>query len=384
MKNASCRIGNDDNAKEFQIYNRHLVNKSLHALVQSRDKECVRTFGFRRPVPVHTLGLDTDEVGELSAYLRLNFPSYPFLPEILNIDFILHTCDSYDLPLESWHFEVKYSDELGALKTHTLMLMDMSTLLKSIISAARSTPAFRYYVKSQSDDTYVITYRVYEGEQNIDLGIGFKTILVGMVKTKYGSTTVKLDYRTKMEYEPSMKAPLLIHHCVPIPYPFIDTMTSKSESDVISTESFGSCFCLRSKKFSSLKRKLPGTVNTSPHFSEQTQSHTKLLSNSYYGNIEKAVSKSVIVVSPRQSFLSVTSPLNIEKGRFSCYLKESEREFYFEICNFAGLCQQALDESINFPADCFESLSKQLQYFVVMKEKFDRFIAEVNLVKNFG
>lgn len=36
----------------------------------------------------------------------------------------------------------------------------MSTLLKSIMAAARVTPTYRYYVRKQSPETFVILYRV--------------------------------------------------------------------------------------------------------------------------------------------------------------------------------------------------------------------------------
>ncbi|VDN17166.1 unnamed protein product [Gongylonema pulchrum] len=183
------------------------VGKFVHALVQSRTGAKVATFGYSISKYADSIGIQTDEIGEVSAYLKMNFPSYPVLPEQLNVDFLLHTVDGYDLPLESWRVSVLYNSAPDDNEFETLPCMDLGMLLKSALSAARVTPAFRYYVRSQSDSTYVVTYRVYEGAANIDLGEGQKSFALGKAIAKHGSVSVHLHYRTKMAYEQSMLSP---------------------------------------------------------------------------------------------------------------------------------------------------------------------------------
>lgn len=45
----------------------------IHALVQARSGEKVQTFGYRTPMAADCVGIETDEIGEVTAYLKRNF-----------------------------------------------------------------------------------------------------------------------------------------------------------------------------------------------------------------------------------------------------------------------------------------------------------------------
>lgn len=55
---------------------------------------------------------------------------------------------------------VNSNDVDEGVHVHSSLYHQMSTLLKSIMAAARVTPTYRYYVRKQSPETFVILYRV--------------------------------------------------------------------------------------------------------------------------------------------------------------------------------------------------------------------------------
>lgn len=63
------------------------------------------------------------------------------------------------MPLETWimSFDPNEKDE----ESQSQLYFIMSQLLRSVIAAARVTPCYRYYVKDQSADSYVVMYRVF-------------------------------------------------------------------------------------------------------------------------------------------------------------------------------------------------------------------------------
>lgn len=54
--------------------------------------------------------------------------------------------------------EGESEEKLTSVRTQ--LYHQMSVLLKSAMAAARVTPMFRYYVRHQSADTFIIFYRV--------------------------------------------------------------------------------------------------------------------------------------------------------------------------------------------------------------------------------
>jgi hypothetical protein len=128
------------------------------------------------------------------------FPPYS---TALNLDFLLYTADRDLLPLESWVIRVDKESVDENVHVHSNLYHQMSTLLKSVMAASRVTPTFRYYVKKQSPETFVILYRVYEGEPDLSLlGEGQKCRRIGLLPSPFGAVNVDLHYRTRMEILP--------------------------------------------------------------------------------------------------------------------------------------------------------------------------------------
>ena len=78
----------------------------------------------------------------------------------------------------------------------------MGILLKSLFSVSRSTPSYRL-ARKQGPDTFVICYRIYQGEpQYGHLGDGYQDTRVGVVSTPLGTFALSVAYRTKMLISP--------------------------------------------------------------------------------------------------------------------------------------------------------------------------------------
>lgn len=91
--------------------------------------------------------------------LNVNY-SYPPTVSSLNLDFWLYFPAGEVMQLETWVLSIDTSIRDEDDSVHRATYFSMSQLLKSAIASARVTPTFRYYVKNQSVDTYVIVYRV--------------------------------------------------------------------------------------------------------------------------------------------------------------------------------------------------------------------------------
>ncbi|VDN32114.1 unnamed protein product [Gongylonema pulchrum] len=89
----------------------------------------------------------------------------------------------------------------------TELYHQLGTLLKSALVASRMTPAYRYYVRKQSAETFVIMYRVYEKEPEMDLGDEQRRVNIGVVASPFGGFRIDLHYRTKMEITRLVKNP---------------------------------------------------------------------------------------------------------------------------------------------------------------------------------
>uniref|UniRef100_A0A914C2G9 Autophagy-related protein 13 n=1 Tax=Acrobeloides nanus TaxID=290746 RepID=A0A914C2G9_9BILA len=145
-----------------------------------------------------------DEIGEIAAYLKSGIKRFPPYASGLNLDFLLHTADGDSLPLETWVVRIDPTNTDENVNVHTHLYHQMSTLLKSIQTAARVTPTYRYYARKQSPETFVIFYRVFEGEPDLFLlGDDQRYVRLGSLPSPFGSLCVDLYYRTRMEIVPN-------------------------------------------------------------------------------------------------------------------------------------------------------------------------------------
>lgn len=126
------------------------------------------------------------------------------LPSIGNpvcVEISLRTVDGDAMVLEYWCLGVTEECDVNARVTYTVYNR-MGTMLKSLFSITRVTPAYKLS-RRQGSDSYVVCYRVFFGEPNVQcLGEGFQTKKLGAVGTPAGTLNCILSFRTKMTLTP--------------------------------------------------------------------------------------------------------------------------------------------------------------------------------------
>uniref|UniRef100_A0AC35U580 Multifunctional fusion protein Palmitoyltransferase Autophagy-related protein 13 n=1 Tax=Rhabditophanes sp. KR3021 TaxID=114890 RepID=A0AC35U580_9BILA len=185
---------------EFNKFVKSLATRLIQSIVQSRMGEKLNQDCSTCPQLTDWFNLKIDEIGEIATYLKKNVQLYPPKIDRINLEFFLYTCDHETLPLETWALYVDSSKIDNATNVQTELYHKMGNLLKSAISASRVLPAFRYYARNQSHDTFVILYRVSSGHCDTGcLGDNSKTHTLGELGSPYGSVCLDVHYRTKME-----------------------------------------------------------------------------------------------------------------------------------------------------------------------------------------
>ncbi|KAF8386596.1 hypothetical protein PRIPAC_75738, partial [Pristionchus pacificus] len=214
MRSEGTVIDDNDVYAFVKPYTKRFCNLMVQALVQSRQNEKYDTVGDMSTNSRAWFNLEQDEIGEITVHMKKTVVNYPPQIPSFSIDFILYTADGDTLPLETWcltyepltqnPFQSSTSGRVSpstVADTKSKFYKDLGIMLRSIIVAARMTPMHRYYVKKQSAETFVITYRVLEGRSTIDLGAECKKKDLGMVNAPYGNFCLQLCYRTKMEID---------------------------------------------------------------------------------------------------------------------------------------------------------------------------------------
>lgn len=199
----SSRIDNE--AKEFATFIRYFCTRAVQSIVQARMGKIIPHQCHPSPDHNNWFNVVIDEIGEIAAYLKSSVNrNYPPLSGSFTLDFILYTVGGDSLPLESWVIKLDKDDNDQTVNVHSALYNQLGTLLKSIIAASRATPTFRYYVKNQGPESFIIFYRVYEGEPDLSqLGEEQKFHRLGFLPSPFGTLSVHLHYRTKMELTPN-------------------------------------------------------------------------------------------------------------------------------------------------------------------------------------
>ena len=139
---------------------------------------------------------DSGEVqSEVKKALSGSIPS-PGLPLVCEVS--LKTAEGDSLVLEVWRLAVVAGGDPAVKVTHQVYNR-MSLLLKSLVTVARVTPAYKLS-RRQGPDSYVICYRVMLGDPvtPADLGEGALTARVGQVTSPVSTIVCCVDYRTNM------------------------------------------------------------------------------------------------------------------------------------------------------------------------------------------
>lgn len=197
--------------KEIDKFCRYLASKYVQVIVQSRLGEKQKTTS--RP---HST---------LSDWFNLNIPSLPEIetevkrvlgnqtgqvPEpggpSLCTEISLQTVEGDTLVLETWQLSASDVCDASVRATYTVYSR-MGLLLKSLIAVTRVTPAYKLSLR-QGPDSYVICYRVYMGEPQVEqLGEGSQWMQVGQVGMPMGTIALKVLFRTKLAISPQRAMP---------------------------------------------------------------------------------------------------------------------------------------------------------------------------------
>jgi len=186
--------------KDLDKFLKYLSMKAVQVVVQSRLGDPLKAPSnpdITGGTTWFNLGVkDSPEVqGETKRSLSGSIPS-PGLPLVCEIS--LKTAEGDSLVLEVWRLAVVAGGDPAVKVTHQVYNR-MSLLLKSLVTVARVTPAYKLS-RRQGPDSYVICYRVMLGDPGTapDLGEGALTARVGMVTTPVSTIVCCVDYRTNM------------------------------------------------------------------------------------------------------------------------------------------------------------------------------------------
>jgi len=186
--------------KDLDKFIKYLAVKTVQVVVQARLGE--RVLAPSKPDThggTSWFNLSVKDNAEVMAETKRAMgglvPS-PGLPLVCEIS--LKTNEGDSLVLELWRLAVVAGGDPSVKVTHTVYNR-MSLLLKSLVTVARVTPAYRLS-RRQGADSYVICYRVFLGDphQGPDLGEGALTAKVGQVTTPTSTIVCCVDYRTNM------------------------------------------------------------------------------------------------------------------------------------------------------------------------------------------
>lgn len=185
---------------DFAKFVKFLSTRLIQIVVQSRMGEKLSHKCTPDPHLSDWFNLKIDEIGEVAKYLKKNVLHYPPKIDAINIDFYLYTSDRETLPLETWSLYVDSSNVDNSINVRTDLYHRMGTLLKSVYSSSRVLPSYRYYVRKQSSETYVILYRIYNGVVNEKaFGENHKFIKLGELPSPFGYVCLDVRYRTSMK-----------------------------------------------------------------------------------------------------------------------------------------------------------------------------------------
>jgi len=196
--------------KDLDKFTKYLSMKAVQAVVQARLGEKSNAPSLpdtSEGTSWYNLAIrDIPEV--LSETKKAMSGQLPAPGRPLVIEISLKTVEGDSLVLEWWRMSVVAGGDQQIKVTHTVYNR-MGLLLKSLITVARVTPAYKLS-RTQGQDSYVICYRVFLGDplDPPDLGEGALTARVGQVNTPINTIVCSVDYRTSMTISPRQSQPI--------------------------------------------------------------------------------------------------------------------------------------------------------------------------------
>ncbi|KAG8193198.1 hypothetical protein JTE90_005548 [Oedothorax gibbosus] len=203
----SRKTGDRLSAKEkekLEKYIKAFIAKVPQAIVQSRCGE------KRMNSSCSTIEKDMFEIAiednpDIYSKVKEACSNINLLQEFsLCVETLLKTAEGDTLVLEAWNLcltpSITFWDpKLRVYAEFEIVIRSLIMLLKSIVAVTRVTPAFKLSL-GQSATTYVILYRIYPGELQLQqLGRNYQNNKIGTVHTPFGSLCASVAYRSKHE-----------------------------------------------------------------------------------------------------------------------------------------------------------------------------------------
>ncbi|CAH0769797.1 unnamed protein product [Bemisia tabaci] len=205
MKVAAGELSTEER-QNLDKFTKSLFLKSAQIIVQSRLGEKIHTKCNPQHASTDLFNLAIKDLPEVQSETKkalsvcgevMSCSQLPFCVEIS-----LRTVEGDTMTLETWCLGVLADQKDSTLRVTYTIYNRMGTLLKSLVSITRITPAYKLS-RRQGPDSYVICYRMYLGEPQLhSLGEGYNQVKVGQLSTPIGTLQVSVSYRTKMTISP--------------------------------------------------------------------------------------------------------------------------------------------------------------------------------------
>ncbi|GLV33687.1 Autophagy-related 13 [Carabus blaptoides fortunei] len=197
-------IPSTQDKKDLDKFTKFFALKAAQIIVQSRLGEKVQTLCKPQTTGKDWFNLAVQDLPEVLAETKkvlcgdIGAPRLPICVEIS-----LRTVEGDHMVLETWCLGVLPEQCDPSVRVTYTVYNRMGTLLKSLVSVTRVTPAYKLS-RRQGPESYVICYRIYIGDPQVHcLGEGYKQTRVGQLCTPVGTLHLSVSYRTKMTISPT-------------------------------------------------------------------------------------------------------------------------------------------------------------------------------------
>ncbi|XP_046734839.1 autophagy-related protein 13 homolog isoform X1 [Diprion similis] len=190
--------------KDLDKFTKFLALKATQIIVQSRLGQKVNTKCKPNSSGADWFNLAIQDLPEVLTEAKRALCGETVNSRIpLCVEISLRTVEGDTMVLETWSLGVLPEQSDPAIRLTYTVYNRMGTLLKSLLSVTRVTPAYKLS-RRQGPDSYVICYRIYMGEPQLHtLGDNYKHVRVGQLYTPVGTIQLSVSYRTKMTISPT-------------------------------------------------------------------------------------------------------------------------------------------------------------------------------------
>ncbi|XP_054707784.1 autophagy-related protein 13-like [Uloborus diversus] len=188
---------------KLEKYVRALIENVPQSIVQSRCGEPKSLSCGTKSSEKNVFEIGIEDHPEIQAKVREACLYIQPLKEFtVCVEILLKTSEGDTLVLELWHLRMEHSEDFWDARYKMycdpeVVFGNMMCLMKSVITISRAVPTYKLSLK-QSADTYVILYRIYQGDPQIEL-LGKNPLVnkIAEVLTPVGTISMSVAYRSK-------------------------------------------------------------------------------------------------------------------------------------------------------------------------------------------